>query len=464
MKNTINFIKIFLTKDNSYRVIAWTGIALFVILALIGSWQRSFNHDEFEAIHSAWKVSVGEKIYVDFFQQHHFLLYYLMAGIISLVGSSVKTIIVLRLFIFAMALGIGWLTYQIARMTWGKNVAVLSLFFLSTAIIFLQKVIEVRPDVPYTLMGLAAVFLLLKYFESRKMWQFLLSAAFLFISFLFLQKAVFLIFLIGLVFLYQLWKKKINYKEFFIYWGMMGVFASLFVWYVSVQFSLSQYFFINWIINTKLLNTFPLFKYLIISMEQNPLLWVLYFLGLIVMCRKKEFNLVAFLSIGLLGSIFLTKAPFPQYYLISLPFIAIVAGSTAYKLLSWRRSLIAIFLLASGIVSVAVLFYVSESNAVQLKKIAYILSITDSNDQIYDGDANFNVFRKDIDYFWFSVKPKTGVLIAYQMMRPYDYNIYRSIDKFRPKVVSSSFIKKNNPVIVENYVQSEKYKDFFIRK
>ncbi len=44
---------------------------------------KHFNHDEFEAVHSAWKIQHGEKIYIDFFQQQHPLLYYLLVPILG---------------------------------------------------------------------------------------------------------------------------------------------------------------------------------------------------------------------------------------------------------------------------------------------------------------------------------------------------------------------------------------------
>lgn len=183
-----------------------------------------------------------------------------------------------------------------------------------------------------------------------------------------------------------------------------------------------------------------------------------------MMLKNRTFNLVAFLSIGLLGLIFLTRAPFAQYYLMSLPFIAIIAAFNAHKLFNWNKNLTLFFLVVSAVVSAGVLFYTSESNKAQLQKINYVLSITDPEDRIYDGDANFNIFRKDISYFWFSVKPKTGVLNAYRLVRPYEYDTYKLIDELKPKIVSNSFIKKGNAAIVNHYIQSEFYKDIFIRK
>lgn len=460
----MKFIKKFITEKPAYIPIVIISIALFAILAFFSSLYRSFNHDEFEAIHSAWKIIAGEKIYVDFLQHHHFLFYHVLGCIILLFGANVKAIIISRLLVFAMALSIAWLTYKIARLAYGRNIALLSVFFLSTSVIFLQKAIEVRPDVPLVLMGLMAVFLLLKYFKSKKIKFLWLSSLSLFISFLFLQKAVFLALLIGIIFVYKFFKKQIKLKDFFVYWGFFGILIGIFLWYVSAVFSLSEYIFLNWFVNAKLLNTFPLYKYLLISFEHNPFMWTVYFIGIFIMLRKRTFDVIAFFSIGLLGFIFLTKSPFAQYYIISLPFISIIAALNTHKIFERRQSLLAFFLIASAAGSIFVLCDAWKSNKAQLQKINYVLSITGQNDLVYDGDANFNIFRRDISYFWFSVKPKTGVLTSYQLMRDYNYNVYGLIDELKPKVVSNSFIKTKNKVIYNNYVKSEAYGDLYLRK
>ncbi|MDO8241150.1 MAG: glycosyltransferase family 39 protein [Candidatus Moranbacteria bacterium] len=460
----MEIIKKFISQKPSYRPIAMVSIVLFALVAVALSLYRSFNHDEFEAIHSGWKIFAGEKIYVDFLQQHHFMLYYVLSDLIAIVGEGVKAIIASRLLSLAMAVGVAGLVYRIAKIAYDKNVALLSVFFLSSTVIFLQKILEVRPDVPLVLFELLAVFFLLRFFETKKLWQLLLSATALFVSFLFLQKAVFLIFLIGLIFLYKLWKKEIAWKDFLIFWGMMAVFSGIFIWYVAVTFTWSEYFFLNWLINANLLNTFPLYKYLLISMEQNPLVWILFVVGIVELVRRKSFSVIAFLALGMLSFIFATKSPFPQYYLTSMPFIVMVAAAQFVKLFEWKKQVAIFLMLATVAGSLGVLGYVSENNKKQLQKIDYVLSITNKNDRIYDGDANFNVFRKDLDYFWFSTKPKTGVLTSYRLMREYDYNAYTLIDKFKPKVISNSFIKIKNPAVADNYAKSPAYSDLYIRK
>ena len=102
-------------------------------------------------------------------------------------------------------------------------------------------------------------------------------------------------------------------------------------------------------------------------------------------------------------------------------------------------------------------------NLEQLQKIEYILSVTEPEDMVYDGNAGFNVFRKDIDYFWFSLK-KDRALKTYQTMTDYKYDIYKSIQKFKPKVISTHCIENiNDRRIADYYVQSSQFDDLYIR-
>lgn len=446
----------------SEKRITIVGVAIFFVVIIGSSLFRSFNHDEFEALHSAWKVFSGERIYVDFLQHHHFLLYYSLWPVFVTLGEGVPAIIAARVFSFLMTAGILILTYRIAMMQYDRRTALLSVFFLSSSVTFLQKSIEIRPDVPLVLMELVSSYLLLDYFRSKKVWKLCASSIALFVGFLFLQKAVFLGILFGLLFAYRLYRKTSTWAEAFAYFGMLALMTVGFVYFVSTTFGLDTYLFLNWKINTQLLNSFPLYKYLMISFGQNPVVWALFFGGA-VMFRRRPFDVISYLGFGLLGFIFFTKSPFPQYYLMSFPFVAISSAVT-FARFDWRKPAFAKMAL---VISVPIALYAVDDawkdNREQLAKIEYVLTVTDPSDIVYDGDAQFNVFRKDMDYFWFSVKPKTGVLSSYRLSREYSYDAYDLIGERLPKVISSSFIKPKDSRIADHYVRSEVFGDLYIR-
>jgi len=237
----------------------------------------------------------------------------------------------------------------------------------------------------------------------------------------------------------------------------------IFLSYLYYCNSLSEYIFLNWTLNAKSLNVFFPLEYLRISFIQNPILWVSYFIGVLYLAKKRIFNDVAFLSLGLLGSVYLTKSPYSQYYMMAMPFVAMVAAFTVFEFFKGNKFLIFVSLIVSvGFPLNVVVTNLKNTNTEQLKKISYVLSVSKQDDFVYDGDILFNLFREDIDYFWFSVRPETGLLVAYQMLRNYNYDVYSLIEKKKPMVISNSYIDTQNSVILDNYEKSSQYEDLYL--
>jgi 4-amino-4-deoxy-L-arabinose transferase-like glycosyltransferase len=456
-------IRDFFKKEPSYRIVAFSSAILFAALALWSMLYRDFDHDEFEALHAAWMVFSGQTVYIDFFQHHHFLLYYLLSPLFGIFGEGTAVIMAARCVSLAFLVGIAYMTYRIARSAYGSDTALLSTFFLMTTYMFLDKAIEIRPDVPFVFSALVSVFFFLEYRESRRLRQLAWSAGALFVAFLFLQKAVFFGMVIGLIFLYETYRKQFGWREYTVFGGTFGILLAGFIWYVSARFGWSEYLFLNWELNTRLLNGFPFYKYLLRSVAQSPFFWLMFVVGVGMLIKQKTWSTIALFTAGLLGSVVLVKSPFPQQYLMSLPFVAIVAATALAPFVKRYERIVAVVMMVSTLWSVGVVWYMWEDNDQQLAKIEYVLSMTNPEDLVYDGDAQFNIFRKDIDYFWFSVKPKTGNLTAYQITREYMYDPYQLIGEKQPKVISGSFINEKNPSITERYVRSDRFKELYIR-
>jgi hypothetical protein len=99
----------------------------------------------------------------------------------------------------------------------------------------------------------------------------------------------------------------------------------------------------------------------------------------------------------------------------------------------------------------------------QLDKIEYVLSMTDKDDKVYDGNVIFNVFRDDIDFFWFCLE-NPSCLAAYRKVEPYQYSVYDTVAARNPKVISDFGIYSFNDIRIRNkYKKSDRYPDLYIR-
>ncbi len=493
-------------------------LAGIVLLSL----QRFFGSDEIEGVHTAWKILAGEKIYIDFFQHHHPFFYYFLCAPIAIFGESASTLVITRQFCLTMTIAIFLTTYLISlRLFRDSLTAILSVILLGGTYIFIDSAIEIRPDLPQTLFCLAAFYFLFTYFDNKRLLYLLLSSVCLATSFLFLQKAVFAVAIIGLMLLAALYKKNITFRAIVIYVAMFVLTLLPYLIYLIASSTLSDYIALNWLLNMRFLYRFSPEAGFRTIMDRNILLVCFSIAGLIGFSNTPNARRCAWAAVGFLLSIFLVRAPFNQYFMPAMPFMAVIAANALKQTLQTKNSTLTILLIittsvsfgyfvhriygydirliliaAVGLSSLAsrsligiskrynkflpILILISlavpiveifdraeEGNQRKLKLVEYVLSITDEDDHIYDGAARFNVFRKDIDYFWFSVRPKNsnpGALASYQQnIADYHYDVYESIDRHKPKVIARHYIDPKHPSISNHYKQSDLVDWLYIR-
>jgi 4-amino-4-deoxy-L-arabinose transferase-like glycosyltransferase len=453
---------LFLSLDCSKLL--WLLFSVLVVIILFNSLNRWFDNDEFEAVHTSWKILQGEEIYVDFFQHHHPLFYYLLTPVIAISGENITTIITIRLIVFFMLLLIFFFTYYLSIKLFNKETGLISLLLLTTAHIFFTEAIEIIPDVPQTLFGLLSVLLLFTFFENRFQKNLVSSSFLLGISFLFSQKASFLILLIGVLLLIGVYKREIYHRDLLLYLSVFLLTLAPYCLYVFYTSALSPYFSFNWVLNMMFLNHFLPFNILLHSFLYNLSLWAFYLIGLLFFMKTPNQKRVAFLSLGLLMSVFFAHTPYRQYFMMAMPLIAVTSAYAICSIFKNKYILVIVLVFSIAFPFFNLLKKTRNTNGIQLEKIEYVLSITGKEDFVYDGDILFNIFRKDIDFFWFSVRPHTLGLATYQTMTEYDYNIYELIDTFKPKVISNYYIENmHDKRIAKHYVQSALYEDLFTR-
>ncbi|WP_422359127.1 ArnT family glycosyltransferase [Reichenbachiella sp.] len=448
--------------DTRYAVILFYASVFMVFLIAIF---RDFDRDELEAVHSAWKLLQGESIYKDFFQHHHAFLYHLISPVIDLFGEDVIVLYVLRLINFSCFLGMLWCTFQIMEVVFqNKQTSWLSVFLLASTVIFVEKAIEIRPDVPQILFGLFAILFLFRHVYGREQWTHLLSAFCLGVSFLFLQKAIFIVAGLGALQLIWHFESRFSLKKLITYWLIFGITISpYFILLISEQ-EFENYVFWNWIINMHFDDAFSPFKVILNSFYYNHILWVFFLLG-IINCFKNTGRDLSILSLLLLGSVFLVQAPYRQYFMSALPLMCGVAAYGMLNVLSLKRLKLVVILAFIVPAVFLVRTLIVYPNAPQVAKINWVLNHTEPTDFVYDGNIDFNIFRKDLDFFWYSVAPGKGGLATYQKLKPYTYDIYVLIEECSPRLISNKFIEDiNHPIIKEQYKKSSEYDDLYIRK
>lgn len=455
-------------RDILNKVLEFDNILILVIILLLSnilyvSYSKIINVDEIEGIHTAWKILNGEIIYVDFFQHHHSSYYYLLIPIITIFGESAQTLVIARMVFFIFFLIIVYYTYKIAMLENDKKFAFISIIILLSFVIFSFKAIEVRPDIPQIALIIFSLFKLLESFKYKRNREIIYSALALGFAFVILQKTVIVIAIIGLIQVYYLFRKEFRIRLFMLYWGVFLLSLSPFFIYLLISEKLSIYYTYNWLVNLNNFHRFSPLQELKNSYHQNTIHWIFYFIAIIFIDKERHLKIMSILSIYFIVTLFFMKAPWPQYFIIISPFVSVLTAKGIYSLFKHKVPIMALIILLS-IIPYYFELLKTKSNKDDLLRLQYVIDNTSKTDKVFDGFPYINLFRDDIDYFWFSTS-KSGLLEVYQNMTNYQYNIYKSIEEHKPKIIQSYLIDNmDHKSIKPYYYKSEKYSTIFIRK
>ena len=451
--DVLNFLR-----RTDYMWVLWGSLSVVLFLIFQGSLWRFFDHDEFEVIHTSWKVLRGETLYADFLQVRNPLLYLVLVPVIALFGENTVTIIAARVLLFITFILLLVFTYLLTKKVFNRESALVSLVFLVTTPLFFRKVIEVRPDVPQTLFALISLFFLFDYFGSGKRRALVLSSIMLAISFLFLQKTAVLVLLVFILLFVSLLRGELPLRDFATYLACSFFVVLPFFLYLVFTGGLSMYLTVLEV-HAKFLYSFTPYRTLASTFFTNSGLCVFFLLGLVFFKRTADHWRFAFLALFLLLSVFLVPTPYHQYYMLAMPLVAAISAYAICSVFANKRALVMAAMLLVALPTYHIYDDLKQNpNASQLERIEYVLEVTGPDDYVYDGDIQFNLFRKDLDYFWYSVRPETGILATYQSLYPYDYDVYELVERLRPKVISANYLNVYDPRIASRYYANPKFR------
>ena len=225
-----------------------------------------------------------------------------------------------------------------------------------------------------------------------------------------------------------------------------------------------EYFFLNWTLNAGCLDRFSFVPNAIVIVETQPAVCAFALFALVALWRDGRHRELAVATAVLLCQVLLARSPYLQYWIPLLPLLAIYAAHGLIRMLGSRPAMIGGLLAASAIAPVIVEIYLGETtNLGHLDEIACVLETAGPAEAVYDGDAMFNVFRRDVDYFWFSLGDRQ-MLESYRRLRPYELDIYDRIEKVKPKIISTFEIKDlDDARIRDHYAKSERYPNLLVR-
>lgn len=306
---------------------------------------RGFDPDEFEHLHAARGIFHGMVIYRDFFEHHTPFIHFMLAPLYLFFGDSIPLIFAARWMMLIFTCGILYLTYLLTKKLYGCIAGLCAALSVSLVLIFVEKTIEIRPDVPEVCFWLLTLIFFLEGMKKWKRKYFILSGAMLSSAIMCSPKALFAAtgFAIGLVWFLIDWQIDRARKERFVNILWIGVGAAIpiaiFGFYFLVNGALDDFIYRNFTMNLGWKNKFSPRGYIERGCKQNPFFCVLGIAGLILatlqLFSKKRANPVknrpmTFMPVVstymLIWGLYLMPVPFRQYYLLFIPLLAMYCG------------------------------------------------------------------------------------------------------------------------------------------
>ncbi|MGQ0637646.1 MAG: ArnT family glycosyltransferase [Planctomycetaceae bacterium] len=170
----------------------WLWLAIFVACAmqLVEVWHRGIDPDELEHLHAGYCIFRGMLPYRDFFEHHGPLLYYAIQPLFELCGAKLDVLWLARLAMWLCSLATLAAAFSIGRQLAGRTTGLVTAALLAWSSIFHRKGIELRPDVPATLLVTIAFYLSLAPHPGRLAWRWLTIGLLAGAATLFTQKSV----------------------------------------------------------------------------------------------------------------------------------------------------------------------------------------------------------------------------------------------------------------------------------
>jgi hypothetical protein len=260
-----------------------------------------------------------------------------------------------------------------------------------------------------------------------------------------------------------------------------------FAWWLLRYNDLQQYWFLNWTVNANLLarSTIVVGATRIVLFQTGVcVLAATYLTALPTGVKRREVLVLAFAT-GIAP--WFMRPPYVEYWLCFFPFLAILAAAAFVRAGGLRSPPASALLAAVVLLPAATWSALVEVNprimtdlpemqlAYQLRAIDFVVGVTAREECVYDGNAAFNVFRKDVDYFWFGYQD-SDLLETCKSLRRVEFDPYALVARLRPKVIgtnlaandgtgsSTNLVSPRDSRIRAHYLPSESFATLLVRR
>ncbi len=422
-------------------------LAIGLMFCLYISWgTTTLGGDTLEHIHSSWLVFANFIPYKDFFQHHNPLLWYMFSPLVGLhakgIDDNVITSMVTSAAIIVSFINYGYLYLITSRFLSTKLGGLIAASIALTPYIVLS-IIHFRPDNFMFATFFAGLYYYFCYLDRQKVWQLSLSFLLFWCSFMFLQKIVFTLLLLGFITLYLLYRKKIRFSDL-VYASLLPICLSIgFVLYLYQNNILSIWYHSNFTFNLHIPELFG--KRRIGTFWSELRLLLIGSICSILFCWKNSniyFKILVIIFVSELCQRLFYFSAFAYYFCLLVYVSAILSAVFLIKKIFSRWELLIYILIAS----LYLCMYkpaIYEGNLGQRASRFYmplnkeIVKLVTPCDYVLNGDGTiYNLYNRDPYYYW-NLLGQTDVIGAKIGIYPL-MDISEIIQRYKPRVITNA--------------------------
>ncbi|MBB5143195.1 ArnT family glycosyltransferase [Desulfovibrio intestinalis] len=410
------------------------------------------DHDEYEHLYSAYLMLQGQIPYRDFFQHHHFLYWIFLAPFVKNFPDTYYLLYIGRSLSLCALLITAFYTYKISILKGGDKKSV---FLFVTVLLSIDMIVHssllVRPDIFMVGAFFSGLYYYIIYLKNKNLLCLVLSFLLFFASFLFLQKAVFLLFGFCLCAIYQLYKKELYLRDFLIALVLPLSVLGYLLYFMSEEHVLVDYFELNWLFNFKISMVYGWVRL------KLPLFFcsISLIIAEVRIIKRAPFQFTSIIFLGFCVFFALLPTPYEQYYIPLFPFLVITLSSS-FSILQDRKiknAIVALLLLLvfyNAVQNVSS-FVMDGMDGCVKRQYDIVLRVTSEDEEIL-GSHEVCPVRRDVQgYYWHNLE--LSQLDTEHFSRGKElYDIPELIMAKSPKVLWVDF--------VDGYFNDSGFKDF----
>lgn len=419
----------------------------FIMQVFIGLWLSFwilFNHepntgDDVEHLHSAWLVFQGKIPYIDFFQHHNPLLWYVFAPLVGHFAYDLIIFDIVRiistLVMFLTLLTSAAIVKKFICKNWYAGLLTVASVFPSYVIYSGQ---DFRPDNYMVFSFIVGLYYFFDYLECCQLRQLVKSFLCMTLCFLFMQKSIFFLSFFACIVLYEVYTRHITLAHFYKAMILPVIIGGLFLGWLLYYGMVEKYWLSNYIFNLYIPDVYGGMVertraefYVLTAIAGAGFIWFFY--------HGNVFSrIIALLWLSeAIQRFFYFSLDRHYYYFLSV-LNAMLAGAVIYELIkrwNWTAYIFVVLSLWGGIIFSR---YCQERKINYFRYVTpqYVLENTNRCDAVLNGyGLTYGIFSKDITYYW-NLNGQLDVIGNKIGLAPLP-DINSAVAKYLPRIVYS---------------------------